>query len=273
MYALGWLGAFIYLAGFLFKVNHWPGASVLLLSGALIFLVIAFPFYVYAKYKDEEKVNVNFIFITVAVVWIVLPTMLISLNFSQDALKGFKEMQNETVYHIQYVTNQNSQIYKKLKTGSGVESLTMKSRLDSIKRLTDDVVDYLEKVKGDMKTAAETSGESNGILTVLYGSNNNGEGLKIKDKMEYLKKGLILIPGLKQSSVQLISSLLSTDPPKNKLDGWRTWEDYTLKTNSLTNAYGKLNFIRDNVRIAENIALQDLLTGQVQKISSLTNHK
>lgn len=259
IYLIGWLGSFIYLTGFLFKVNHWPGASILLISGSLIFLVIAFPMYVFNKYKNDESVSASFIFITVAVVWIIIPTMLISLNISRDALKGFTEIQDLTTYHIQYVTSKNNRLYEKLHTTSVSGTGSVKSLIENTKKHSDEVFEYVERVKRDINGVSESSSESYGISNIMFGKDNDGEARKIKEKIANYRSYLISVLGNNQSKVRIIESILSTKEQENSSDEYKTWEDYHLKGAKLITAFNKLSWLQDNVRIAENIVLQEFI--------------
>lgn len=51
IYLLGFLATFTALLGFLFKIMHWPAASILIFTGLLIFLFGYLPFYFYQRYK------------------------------------------------------------------------------------------------------------------------------------------------------------------------------------------------------------------------------
>jgi hypothetical protein len=80
------VGMILYLLGFFFKTMHWPGASILLFVGAILLVVVALPVYVYKTYKNEGKIENSFIYLIVALVWLFTPTMLITLNVSNNVL-------------------------------------------------------------------------------------------------------------------------------------------------------------------------------------------
>lgn len=53
IYILGIITAFILFAGTLFKVNHWPGAAVLLIAGISTLLIVFLPVALINHYKNE----------------------------------------------------------------------------------------------------------------------------------------------------------------------------------------------------------------------------
>ncbi len=53
MYLIGFIGSVALSFGLLFKLMHWPGANMLLLSGIVSFLLIFVPIWAIDRYKVE----------------------------------------------------------------------------------------------------------------------------------------------------------------------------------------------------------------------------
>jgi hypothetical protein len=53
MYAIGFIGAASLSFGSLFKLMHWPGANIMLLSGIILFLLVFVPLWAIDRYKVE----------------------------------------------------------------------------------------------------------------------------------------------------------------------------------------------------------------------------
>jgi hypothetical protein len=105
-FILGAVGLICYVAGFLFKMQHWPLAGFLLMTGLFILFVITFPWYTIFTWKDEKNISAEFIFIVVGSLAIILPSALVSLNLQRDYNRGYficldqqKALYN-TVYNI-----------------------------------------------------------------------------------------------------------------------------------------------------------------------------
>jgi hypothetical protein len=73
-------GFVLYSSGMLFKIQHWPLATILMVSGLIIFGAVALPWYVYIKWKDEINISSRFIFIIVGLLLMIIPGMMINMN-------------------------------------------------------------------------------------------------------------------------------------------------------------------------------------------------
>jgi hypothetical protein len=51
VYGFGFLAVFAILSGMLFKIMHWPGASIMLFCGFIVLLLGFLPLYFYQRYK------------------------------------------------------------------------------------------------------------------------------------------------------------------------------------------------------------------------------
>ena len=80
IYFLGAAGMTCYIAGFLFKIQHWPFASLMIMAGLTVIFFMVFPWYTYNTWKDEKNVSARFIFIVIGSVALVMPSVLINLN-------------------------------------------------------------------------------------------------------------------------------------------------------------------------------------------------
>ncbi len=54
VYLIGFLASFTLSTGFIFKIMHWPGASILMLTGFLMLNIGFLPLYFYDKYKSAK---------------------------------------------------------------------------------------------------------------------------------------------------------------------------------------------------------------------------
>jgi hypothetical protein len=79
-YILGTAGFVLYSFGMLFKIQHWPLATTLMVTGLIIFGALAMPWYVYIKWKDENNITSGFLFIIIGLLLIIIPGMMINLN-------------------------------------------------------------------------------------------------------------------------------------------------------------------------------------------------
>ena len=55
VYVTGYISATLISAGSIFKIMHWPGASILLALGFMVLITIFFPLFFYSRYKTYQK--------------------------------------------------------------------------------------------------------------------------------------------------------------------------------------------------------------------------
>ena len=85
----GIIGLVGFSFGTLFKLMHWPGATILLLLGSVLLFSIFLPIYAYHKYKGETTIKNSFIFSVFALMFIITFTFLLTIKLSVNILDGF----------------------------------------------------------------------------------------------------------------------------------------------------------------------------------------
>jgi hypothetical protein len=73
----------------LFKIQHWPLATILMVTGLIICGALALPWYVYLKWKDENNVTSGFLFIILGLLLIIIPGMMINMNLRYAYEDGY----------------------------------------------------------------------------------------------------------------------------------------------------------------------------------------
>ena len=67
-YVIGAISLILYMFGDLFKIQHWPGAAIMLILGAVGLTAVFLPMYVTKVYKKAESVKASFLFLCVGIV-------------------------------------------------------------------------------------------------------------------------------------------------------------------------------------------------------------
>ena len=109
VYITGSVAAGIYLAGFLFRIMHWPLAGLLFnLSSFLLFFVV-FPWYAWLTWKNETHVSAKFIFMVIACMSLLIMSALLNIRMEkafeegepsrQENLESFHKQQGEKKVH------------------------------------------------------------------------------------------------------------------------------------------------------------------------------
>jgi hypothetical protein len=275
---LTFLGIFIYLAGFLSKIQHWPGASMMLLTGSLLTVVIAFPLHTYVSYKNSESVSSRFIFTTVALMWFILPTMLLSLNVSQKATSVFFELQQDIDNNIQHVTSKNQLLYNKLLVSTYPDSASNKEMIMNLRKQSDDLVGNIQAIKIQIVSANEGQRNNNWhegekinteyiystemgseAKQILFGMNEDGEAAKIKTKLKTFQNQLLISTEHDSLTKVLLTNLFSSSMPYVAKDDPENKENDMIRSYTLISTLNKLSSIQENIRIAENIVLMAMI--------------
>jgi hypothetical protein len=271
IYIFGLLGSLAYLTGFYFKINRFDGAQILLVTGAIFLILVAFPLFVYSHYKQYEHVSSRFIFLTFAVIWLIVPTFLISLNVSEDALKGFRDNEAGKALTIQYLATKSNLLYSKIDAGTWTDSQKIKETAANVRKNADSLVEHIQRVK--FKIVSLTNDEalnSNGEIVLKNIHNESGdagqkmlfkegEARNLKEKINGYSQFLMLQTGIDSTTIHLVADMLSTSPAaKNTPDVFKSWENYHLKSFTLITTLTKLTDLQRNVRASEYMVIKEL---------------
>ena len=88
-YFLGAIGIICYGAGMLFKIQHWPLATLLMVSGVIVLGCVAFPIYTWFTWKEENHISSRFLYLIIGMLLIIVPGALININLQRAYETGF----------------------------------------------------------------------------------------------------------------------------------------------------------------------------------------
>jgi hypothetical protein len=88
VYIIGALGLIIYLTGMLCKIQHWPGATILM-GSSIIIISIFLLWYTWLTWKEEHHINSRFLFIIIGSLAIVIPGTLFNLSLQYAYEDGY----------------------------------------------------------------------------------------------------------------------------------------------------------------------------------------
>ena len=92
-YILGATGSMLYVTGLLFKIQHWPLATLLMVTGMIFLVILALPLYTRLTWKEENHIRPMFIFLITGSLLIIIPGTLINLNM-QHSYQGYYYLNN-----------------------------------------------------------------------------------------------------------------------------------------------------------------------------------
>jgi hypothetical protein len=267
----GLFGSWFYLFGFLFKMNHWPGALIMLLLGSVLLIGVAFPVFIVSHYKEYRQLSSRFVFMTFAVVWFVVPTFLMSMNVSEDTYKGLRETESQTETNIDFLLAKNQKLFNSIKTDGSQDALKIRETATSTVKQSEKIYDYIQNIKGKLirinlvdstirdnqvtieKIKYREQGEV-GISEYLLVEKN--EASLITRKLEDYKTVMLQTINDDKIASDQIASILTAA---------------TVRPSSLISTVNQLSMIQERVLMAEMIVLSKLSVQSGQKLLLVKN--
>jgi uncharacterized membrane protein len=111
VYILGAVGLISYSLGLLFKIQHWPMATVLVVAGSVLIFLVAFPWYTRITWKDDITVNARFIFMVAGSMALVIPGLMLNLSLQRSYDEGyFRQLEEQQAMFAYEFSNNQSMI-------------------------------------------------------------------------------------------------------------------------------------------------------------------
>lgn len=110
VYIMGAAGLICYSLGLLFKIQHWPLATILVTAGTIIVFLIVFPWYTAKTWKDDTTVSSRFIFMVVGSMALVIPGLLLNLSLQRNYNAGYFRQQKEQQAMFEYEFRNNQSL-------------------------------------------------------------------------------------------------------------------------------------------------------------------
>jgi phosphoglycerol transferase MdoB-like AlkP superfamily enzyme len=109
-YILGATGSMLFVAGLLFKIQHWPLATTLMVTGVILLVIIALPLYTWLTWKEERHIFSMFIFLIVGSLLIIMPGALLNLNLQHSYQEYYYPNNSRQNELFNYLFRNNSSI-------------------------------------------------------------------------------------------------------------------------------------------------------------------
>ncbi|MCX6261930.1 MAG: DMT family transporter, partial [Bacteroidia bacterium] len=130
VYILGASGFTFYVAGLFCKIQHWPGATLLMVVGLITLCIIAFPWYTWLSWKDERHINSKFLFMVIGTLAIIIPGAMFNLTLQYAYEDGFYPHQEQQQAMCNYLYSKNNYLmnrYRDSMNYKGMEELHSKT--------------------------------------------------------------------------------------------------------------------------------------------------
>jgi len=266
-YLVGLFAGLFYIAGFLFKLMHWPGATLIILAGLILFTMIFIPLFVWAHYKNEPHVSSHFIFVMVVSMMAILFLSFMALTISTDVLSEFAAVENQMDDVLNDLEDRNTVIVQEMintSDGDGIVA-SVHLRTDEIESWIGDLKRELVIATGPENEEAIAGGEIDFSKITKKDAQNipakilitEGKASQLAEKIKDYK-GYLLAGSDDEDLAFRLDKLLDLSGVSVADDYVIPWENATFEHRSLVSDLNTLTLIQIELKLAEKEFLKSL---------------
>jgi len=115
VYILGAAGIVLFFAGILFKIQHWPLATIFIIIGIILLCFIAFPMYTRLTWKEESHVSPKFIFMVIGFLLVIVPGAMLTLSLQHSYQEFYYPNNDQQKALYDYLFRNNSSLISRYK--------------------------------------------------------------------------------------------------------------------------------------------------------------
>jgi hypothetical protein len=271
MYIAGLIAGIIFIAGAMFKIQHWPGASIMIILSGFVTVFIFIPILVIQALKDKENQVQNFTILIFVLCFVAITFMMYALRVSKNVLTAFTVAAEGHMASTEIVEARNIAYLDQLEGSSdGNEAITIKAKEiasktnalnDFIQELTFDIV---QRSHPENQAAMDQEGniafdkldnmdELYSVRVVIFGDEGiPGKGDELKTRLDEYRE--FLTRSADPELAYMIGNLLDTSRR-----GDYSWIQYCFMQAPMIGAVNVLTNIQSSIRVAEGEVLSQLL--------------
>ncbi len=267
VYIAGSVAVILYVTGILFKLQHWQGATLLVISGLIIMFAYAFPAYTRMTWKDEKYITSTFLFMVIGALVINIPGTLINLKLQQSYEGNYYTHQEQQQALFSYLNKKNREFPGNYKDSSYY------STLEQLHKNTLSLLAVIGSIQvGMIKEAEEEAGKDAASVQDLISQSGGLTEIKYR----YLSGGFNPFPvngfpspeskWYKETDAALkdYTSFISTVIPAEKLQKYSQLLSLPLKFRegkmiSVITGMHSLELLKNSILVAEAGMLKDIV--------------
>jgi len=154
LFILAVTGSVLYVAGLLFKIQHWPSASLLMLLGVISLGFIALPWYTWLKWKEESHIRPEFLFIVIGALLLAVPGALVNLNLQKGYENVFNPKMEKQQAMYYYLYSNNEALIKQYHDSAVFPTM------EQIHARTKELISFISNIEASMVLESEGRPES-----------------------------------------------------------------------------------------------------------------
>jgi hypothetical protein len=174
VYILGAAGLICCIMGLLFKIQHWPLATILLTVGSAVIFFAVFPWYTRLTWREERNVSARFIFMVAGMIILMLPVLMLNLSLQRNFDAGYYKHHEEQQALFDYRFRSNQSL---------INHCTDSSSLPILKELNDKTSELITVINNtEARLIAEAEGEPGApaVLTSQIAETGTGPVIQFK---------------------------------------------------------------------------------------------
>ncbi len=266
VYIAGAVAVILYVTGILFKLQHWQGATLLVISGLIIMFAYAFPAYTRMTWKDEKYITSTFLFMVIGALVINIPGTLINLKLQQSYEGNYYTHQEQQQAMFSYLNKKNREFPGNYKDSSSY------STLEQMHKNTLKLLSVIENIQEGMVRESEGESGKTGPDQDLISQSEVFPEIKYR----YLSGGFNPFPvnGFPSpeskwykeidAALQDYTSFISTVIPAEKLQKYSQLLSLPLKFRegkmiSVLSGQHSLELLKNSILVAEAGMLKDIV--------------
>jgi hypothetical protein len=273
IYILGIVSMIIFACSNMFKMFHWPGASVLMIVGAVLLISLFLPLYTWQIFKMERKITGHYIYIVTISMFLILFTSLLSINVSKTIVGGFVNQANNTTLINNYLEKKNKKLFNEIENNK--DTLELKSRATVIKNESDEMCEYINNIQTDLVASVDNIDKATAVKVIsdpmcimakdnwdkvnmlMIGINGNGKAKELKQRLLQYKSNLTSNFKENTEFSKYLDNLINVTDKQNGML-MVSWEESNFYLCSIIRAISTLKELQSGVRMAESAALVNL---------------
>ena len=219
-YILGAIGIVLFVAGMLFKMQHWPLATLFIVFGIILLVFLAFPLFAWLTWKEESHISSMFIFLVIGLLLIVVPGAMITLNL-QHSFQAFYYPNNDQQNALyDYLFRNNSSLISRYKDSSNYHEM------EQLHSRTNGVLTIISNIEEKMVQESEGEPGKPAVSTGQISQTKTGQEILYRELSRPFDQGpakAFLIPGcstrkeLYASMAEYVNYLTSITPAEDLL--------------------------------------------------------
>lgn len=260
LYIVAYICVLIDCTGVVFKVQHWPGAGMLMLTIPLPFVLFLPAYLLYIRKNKQLNYNNLLLVLFFFAYWAVISALL-SLNVSKNIIDESIIASYNYEQKAKLAADQTTFIVKSLPNNNAKDS-AKHAVISNIKAKTADLYKMIDNLKVELVKAADSDNQrfigpdGNINLWNIDGKDNKDVGMQLlfdTDKLKELKNTLkdyynYLLSNInhEESVVNFINQLLNIKDTKEK-----SWEEQKFLDQNMIAVIQTLSLLKNNVSLAE----------------------